>query len=153
MQLLLSLTQILLHASDLYKCDLYDESMASRRKDGKESAVRTNVTCDFDCVEYSPERMEVLQKNRSLLSESDFSIFTSGIRLGIALMLTTIESACVCEIQYALNESRQPLISHHLRTMKKAGWLSSEKWKKWTFYSLVPEKKEAMMSLMKGYAQ
>ncbi|MFW9806025.1 MAG: ArsR/SmtB family transcription factor [Candidatus Thorarchaeota archaeon] len=120
---------------------------------GKKSAEKAGVTCDFDCAEYSPERMEVLQKNRSMLGESDFNIFTSGIRLGIALMLMTMESACVCEIQYALNESRQPLISHHLRTMKKAGWLRREKWKRWTFYSLVTEKKAEMMSLVKGYCQ
>jgi ArsR family transcriptional regulator len=63
-----------------------------------------------------------------------------------------MESACGCEIQHILNESRQPLISHHLREMKKAGWLHSERWKKWTFYSLVPEKKEAMMKLIQGYA-
>lgn len=127
--------------------------MTSRGTDERKSVVKSTVTCDFDCVEYSPERREVLQKNRSLLGESDFSIFTSGIRIGIVLMLTSMESACVCEIQYALNESRQPLISHHLRTMKKAGWLLSEKWKKWTFYSLVPEKKKAMMSLIQEYCQ
>lgn len=125
--------------------------MTSRGKDGKKSAVKTSVTCDFEsCEDYTPERMEVLEKNRSLLGESDFSIFTAGIRLGIVLMLMKMESACVCEIQYALNEPRQPLISHHLRTMKKAGWLDSEKWKKWTFYSLVPEKKEIMKSLIQG---
>ena len=126
--------------------------MTSRGKEEKKSAVKTSVTCDFDsCVDYAPERMEVLEKNRSLLGESDFSIFTSGIRLRIVLMLTKMEFACVCEIQYALNEPRQPLISHHLRTMKIAGWLNSEKLKKWTFYSLVPDKKEIMKSLIQGY--
>ena len=128
--------------------------MTSRGKIGKKSAVKASVTCDFNsCEDYTPERMELLQKNRSLLGELDYSIFTSGIRLAIVLMLLKMESACVCEIQFALNESRQPLISHHLRTMKRAGWLDSEKWKKWTFYSLVPEKKEAMMSLIQGYGQ
>ena len=126
--------------------------MTSRGKGRKKSAVKTSVTCEFDsCEDYTPERMELLQRNRSLLGESDLSIFTSGIRLAIVLMLLKMESACVCEIQFALTESRQPLISHHLRTMKKAGWLASEKWKKWTFYSLVPEKKDAMRSLVQGY--
>jgi len=128
--------------------------MTSRGKEEKKSAVKTSVTCDFDsCVDYAPERMEVLEKNRSLLGESDFSIFTSGIRLRIVLMLTKMEFACVCEIQFALNESRQPLISHHLRTMKKNGWLVSEKWKKWTFYSLVPGKKDELVHLINGYAK
>jgi len=126
--------------------------MTSRGKEEKKSAVKTSVTCDFDsCVDYAPERMEILEKNRSLLGESDFSIFTSGIRLRIVLMLMKMESACVCEIQYVLNVPSQPLISHHLRIMKIAGWLNSEKWKKWTFYSLVPDKKEIMKSLIQGY--
>ena len=128
--------------------------MTSRDKSGMKSAVKASVSCDFDsCEDYTPERMEALQFNRSQLGESDFGIFTSGIRLAIVLMLTKMESACVCEIQFALNESRQPLISHHLRSMKKAGWLISEKWKKWTFYSLVPERKKAMVSLIRGYGQ
>jgi ArsR family transcriptional regulator len=128
--------------------------MTSRGKVGKKSAIKASVTCDFDlCADYTPERMKALQFNRSRLGESDFSIFTSGIRLAIVLMLLKMESACVCEIQFVLNELRQPLVSHHLRTMKKAGWLVSEKWKKWTFYSLVPEKKDELMHLIKGYTQ
>ena len=128
--------------------------MTSRGKTRKKSAIKASITCDFDsCADYTPERMDLLQKNRSLLGESDFSIFTSGMRLGIVLMLLKMESACVCEIQFALNEPRQPLISHHLRTMKKDGWLISERWKKWTFYSLVPEKRDVLLKLIKGYAQ
>ncbi|MFX1483292.1 MAG: ArsR/SmtB family transcription factor [Promethearchaeota archaeon] len=97
--------------------------------------------------------MKALQRNQDLLSNSDLSVFTSGIRLKIALMLMKMESACVCEIQYTLNESRQSLISHHLRAMKKANWLRSEKWKRWTFYCLTPEKKEAIMSLIQGFSK
>ncbi|MFW9912867.1 MAG: ArsR/SmtB family transcription factor [Candidatus Thorarchaeota archaeon] len=127
--------------------------MTSRGKDRKKSASKNGVTCDFESSEdYTPERLEALQKSRSLLGESDLSIFTSGIRLGIVLILLEMESACGCEIQYALNESRQPLISHHLRVMKKVGWLQSERWRKWTFYSLIPEKKKAMMKLVQGFA-
>ena len=127
--------------------------MTSRGKGEKKSAVKASTSCDFDsCEDYTPERMELLQKNRNLIGESDLSIFTSGIRLAIVLVLLKMESACACEIQFALNESRQPLVSHHLRALKRAGWLASEKWKKWTFYSLIPEKKDAMMSLIHGYA-
>ena len=112
-----------------YKSDLYEKSMASRGKDSQKSVSRKDVTCDFaSCDDYSEERRNALQQNRSLLGESDFSIFTSGIRLAIVLMLLKMESACVCEIQFALNEPRQPLVSHHVRSMKKADWLVSEKW-------------------------
>ena len=141
------------YAYDLYKSNLCDFNMTSRRKERKKSVSKTDVTCDFSsCREYDEERMKILTDCRSLLGDSDYSIFTSGIRLQIILMLLKMESSCVCEIQFALNESRQPLISHHLRKMKKEGWLSSERWKKWTFYSLSSDKKEAMIRLIQGFA-
>ncbi|MHA2396884.1 MAG: ArsR family transcriptional regulator [Candidatus Thorarchaeota archaeon] len=127
--------------------------MTSRGKIAHVSTTKTNVTCDFaTCDDYSSERLAVLQQTRSLLTESDLGIFTSSIRIGIMFLLLKMESACVCEIQYALNEPRQSLVSHHLRAMKNAGWLHNERWKKWTFYGLVPKKKEEMSSLIQGFA-
>ncbi|MFX0046234.1 MAG: ArsR/SmtB family transcription factor [Candidatus Hermodarchaeota archaeon] len=87
------------------------------------------------------------------MDEIDSEIITSGIRLGIVLLLLKMESACVCEIQYVLNEPRQSLVSHHLRQMKEAGWLESERWKTWMFYSLVAQKKEPLKKLLETVSQ
>jgi len=128
--------------------------MTSRGQKGKKSDITTKTTCDFEsCPDYTQERLDSLNECRSLLEESDFSVFTSGIRLKIVLMLLKMESACGCEIQYALNESRQPLVSHHLSMMQKVGWLKSERLQKWTFYSLVDEKRITMQSLFQGISQ
>jgi hypothetical protein len=97
--------------------------------------------------------MREIENVRTHMNDVDTEIFTSGIRLGVALVLLRMETACVCEIQYVLNEPRQSLISHHLRQMKKTGWLESERWKTWMFYSLVPDKKEALSRLIQVACQ
>jgi ArsR family transcriptional regulator len=66
----------------------------------------------------------------------------------VAALLLKLESACVCEIQYALDESRQTLVSHHLRELKKEGWLKRERRGKWTYYSLTDEKRDQLRSVL-----
>jgi DNA-binding transcriptional ArsR family regulator len=105
------------------------------------------------CDTYPAQRMKEIQDVRSHLDEVGIEIFTSGIKLGIVLLLLKMESACVCEIQFVLNEPRQSLVSHHLRQMKKAGWLESERWKTWMFYRLVGEKKEPLSRLIQSVCQ
>lgn len=99
-----------------------------------------------------PDRKNALDTFCSLRKGVDLGIFTSGIRLGILLLLLKLDAACVCEMQYALEEPRQSLISHHLRELKKKGWLKSEKWQKWTFYSIPKNKKTSLSTLLTNLA-
>lgn len=45
------------------------------------------------------------------------------------------EELCVCHLTEDL-EVAQPLISHHLRVLREAGLVESEKWRYWTYYRL-----------------
>jgi ArsR family transcriptional regulator len=47
------------------------------------------------------------------------------------------EELCVCHLTEDLG-ARQPLISHHLRVLRDAGIVESEKWRYWTYYRLRP---------------
>jgi len=47
------------------------------------------------------------------------------------------EELCVCHLTEDL-EVPQPLISHHLRVLRDAGLVESEKWRYWTYYRLKP---------------
>lgn len=47
------------------------------------------------------------------------------------------EELCVCHLSEDLGVS-QPLISHHLRVLRDAGLVESEKWRYWTYYRLRP---------------
>ena len=99
------------------------------------------------CIPYD-QRRATIDSFRDAFSSVTPEIFTASIRTGIVMLLLKVEDACVCEFQYALNEPRQPLMSHHLRKMKKAGWLKSERKGRWTYYSLALEKRASMMNLI-----
>jgi ArsR family transcriptional regulator len=47
------------------------------------------------------------------------------------------EELCVCHLTDDLDVA-QPLISHHLRVLRDAGLVESEKWRYWTYYRLNP---------------
>lgn len=45
------------------------------------------------------------------------------------------EELCVCHLTEDLG-APQPLVSHHLRVLRDAGIVESEKWRYWTYYRL-----------------
>lgn len=49
------------------------------------------------------------------------------------------EELCVCHLTEDLG-APQPLISHHLRVLRDAGIVESEKWRYWTYYRLRPDR-------------
>lgn len=51
--------------------------------------------------------------------------------------LLAAEELCVCHLVEEL-EVPQPLVSHHLRALRDAGLVETEKWRYWTYYRLRP---------------
>ncbi|HEX9633332.1 MAG TPA: metalloregulator ArsR/SmtB family transcription factor [Gemmatimonadales bacterium] len=49
---------------------------------------------------------------------------------------------CVCELTDAM-DLPQPLLSHHLKTLREAGFLHARKEGRWTYYRLNPERLES----------
>ena len=62
-------------------------------------------------------------------------ILSDPNRVRIIALLTSRESLCVCEICDTL-ELSQPLVSRHLKQMREAGIVHTQKSGKWTLYSL-----------------
>lgn len=46
--------------------------------------------------------------------------------------------ACVCDISIGI-EVGQPTVSHHLKVLRQAGLLSSERRGSWVYYRVIPE--------------
>lgn len=46
--------------------------------------------------------------------------------------------ACVCDISVGVEVS-QPTVSHHLKVLRDAGMLTSERRASWVYYAVVPE--------------
>jgi len=55
--------------------------------------------------------------------------------------------ACVCELTEPLQLS-QPTVSHHLRVLVDAGFLTREQRGTWAYYSLVPGALDAVAGLL-----
>ncbi|MFC8044477.1 ArsR/SmtB family transcription factor [Nocardia sp. NPDC057353] len=59
------------------------------------------------------------------------------LRLLSAIAVRAGQEACVCEVSAGL-ELAQPTISHHLKVLRSAGLLVSERRASWVYYRLVP---------------
>jgi len=53
----------------------------------------------------------------------------------VALVAHAGEPLCACDIEAHFDLS-QPTISHHLKVLRKAGWLTSERNGTWIYYAL-----------------
>ena len=49
-----------------------------------------------------------------------------------------VEELCVCHLVEEL-DIPQPLVSHHLKALRAAGLVDSERFKQWVYYRLRPE--------------
>jgi ArsR family transcriptional regulator len=55
--------------------------------------------------------------------------------------------ACVCDLSVGI-EVGQPTISHHLKVLKAAGLLASERRGSWVYYQVIPEALQQLSQLL-----
>lgn len=83
---------------------------------------------------------------RLKLRSKDLSNFTAlfkalgdQTRLDILGFLAAAgDATCACEIEDHVRELSQPTISHHLRLLREAGIVTSERRGTWVYYSIDP---------------
>ena len=78
-----------------------------------------------------------------------FKALADPVRLRLFSLIASHKGgeACVCELLGAFDVS-QPTISHHLKVLREAGLLSSERRASWVYYRAVPEATAALSSLL-----
>ena len=59
-------------------------------------------------------------------------------RLAILRQLAAGEEVCACDFT-ACCEVAQPTVSHHLKVLREAGWVTSERRGSWVYYRIRPE--------------
>ncbi|WP_313675928.1 metalloregulator ArsR/SmtB family transcription factor [Mycolicibacterium sp.] len=59
--------------------------------------------------------------------------------------------ACVCDISAGVDVS-QPTVSHHLKVLRDAGLLTSQRRASWVYYAVVPEALAALSELLSAGA-
>ena len=67
-------------------------------------------------------------------------------RLSVLRQLSSEGPVCACDFT-ACCEVSQPTVSHHLRVLREAGWISGERRGTWIWYSLRPEAVERFRRL------
>jgi ArsR family transcriptional regulator len=68
-----------------------------------------------------------------------FKALADRTRLGILLLIVRKgEPICVCEINESF-DLEQPTISHHLKVLREAGFVLSERRANWAYYFLNPD--------------
>jgi ArsR family transcriptional regulator len=68
------------------------------------------------------------------------------LRWRIVELLST-EQLCVAHLSEEL-QAAQPLVSHHLKVLREAGLLESEKIGSWVWYRIVPERLGRLRSVL-----
>jgi ArsR family transcriptional regulator len=68
------------------------------------------------------------------------------VRLRLMSVIAANEETCVCEMTGEFDVS-QPTISHHLRVLREAGWVDSERRGTWVYYRPLPDAIEAVAGL------
>jgi ArsR family transcriptional regulator len=71
------------------------------------------------------------------------------LRLRILRQLAQIGAVCACDIAASYQVS-QPTVSHHLRVLREAGWISGERRGTWIWYSVRPEAVARLRQLSEG---
>jgi ArsR family transcriptional regulator len=79
----------------------------------------------------APERADALARSLKALADP------ARLRILSIVSAHADQEACVCDLTDQLTLS-QPTISHHLKVLVEAGFLSRAKRGTWSYYSLVP---------------
>jgi ArsR family transcriptional regulator len=80
-----------------------------------------------------------------------FKALGDPVRLRLVSLIGAREGGevCVCDLTSAFDLS-QPTISHHLKVLREAGLIDSERRGTWVYYRLVPAALERMAGLLAG---
>ena len=98
-------------------------------------------TVDECCAPLTEEPLAVAEAD--MLAEW-FGVLADPTRLRLLSMIATAGEACAaCDLVPALGVS-QPTVSHHLKVLREAGLVESEKRGRWVYYRPVPARLEVL---------
>jgi ArsR family transcriptional regulator len=78
-----------------------------------------------------------------------FGALADPVRLHLLSLITSTGpvGACVCDLVEPSGRS-QPTVSHHLKILREAGLVTTEKRGRWAWYFVVPERITALRSAL-----
>ncbi|WP_194836824.1 helix-turn-helix transcriptional regulator [Nocardia sp. XZ_19_369] len=84
---------------------------------------------------------------------AQFKALADPVRLRVlsAVAARAGGEACVCEVSEGIDVT-QPTISHHLKVLREAGLLTSERRASWVYYRTVPEALQRLSDVLAAEA-
>ncbi|WP_066369410.1 ArsR/SmtB family transcription factor [Herbidospora mongoliensis] len=106
-----------------------------------------NQSIADDCVSMTVG--EPLSRKEAETLATALKAVADPTRLQLLSMISGSPSseACVCGLTEALDLT-QPTISHHLKVLVDAGFLTRDKRGKWAWYAIVPERLDVLRGLL-----
>ncbi len=80
----------------------------------------------------------VLEQGAARTAAAAFKALADPTRVAIVNRLARLDEVCVCDLTAAF-ELSQPTISHHLKILRDAGLVESDRRGTWAYYRLRPE--------------
>lgn len=71
------------------------------------------------------------------------------LRLRIVRQLAELGAVCACDVAASYQVS-QPTVSHHLRVLREAGWITGERRGTWIWYSVRPDAVARLRQISEG---
>jgi ArsR family transcriptional regulator len=100
-----------------------------------------------DCC--APLRRETLDADRARTLAEAFKALADPVRLQLLNLIATADGgeACACDLVEPVGKS-QPTVSHHLKVLREAGLVESEKRGTWVWYAVVPSRLEDLRRVL-----
>jgi ArsR family transcriptional regulator len=96
------------------------------------------VTSDSPAACCSPLAVQALTSEQATAIAPMFKALGDPVRLRLMSMIAATRETCVCDLTDAFDVSA-PTISHHLRVLREAGLVDSERRGTWVYYWIRPD--------------
>jgi ArsR family transcriptional regulator, arsenate/arsenite/antimonite-responsive transcriptional repressor len=107
------------------------------------------ATADEAVAQCCPPLLEgVIAEEDAEMLAGAFKALADPARLRlVSIIAGSPEGRCACDLVAPLGRS-QPTVSHHLRVLREAGLVESERRGPWIWYRVVPERLEALRAAL-----
>jgi ArsR family transcriptional regulator, arsenate/arsenite/antimonite-responsive transcriptional repressor len=96
----------------------------------------------------TPVRTDVLHEDQATILAHSFAALADPIRLRLLSFITSsTNEVCACDLVEPSGRS-QPTVSHHMKILVDAGLVSREKRGLWVWYRAVPQRLDALRSVL-----
>ncbi|MFI9407951.1 ArsR/SmtB family transcription factor [Nocardia sp. NPDC052316] len=101
----------------------------------------------------TPQARQPLTAEAAVELAAQFKALADPVRLRVlsAVAARAGGEACVCEVSDGIDVT-QPTISHHLKVLREAGLLTSERRASWVYYRAVPEALQRLSDVLAAEA-